>query len=376
MAKHHKPATIFAAIFTLIQAIIWAVVAIYSCAIFECKLDFPMKPYDGDTPKSASLLFFTYLRGFCYSDTDSILWQSPAASRTYRWMIAYAVISCLWIPCAALLFGAAINNLRGKYILHMIYPWLFLTGVVLLCDLIAAIVYAIDISKTLTTEGYLEFIGFDAEGIPGLSGLSGVTVLPAVELTLFFSRLIVIFIINAVLFGVVIQVVRGIRKRSTISNYLTDDYFASTAKNVEEEEPTDVHGGGWVNSAYREEATPRMQPAREKFPLGPLPVVRIYDEPTFTRNPEEEEAAPPRSPPPDFPPPHRPAMQDEASFPVFDVSGHPLSWEQAAPERRAPIKGQGLNSTGNIDPTRPFTYLPSLPPKPKIHVSHVNFEDI
>uniref|UniRef100_T1HS29 Uncharacterized protein n=1 Tax=Rhodnius prolixus TaxID=13249 RepID=T1HS29_RHOPR len=311
MKENHRAATIFASIFTLIQSVIWCLIAIYSVAVYACRVKYPFE-LNHDKTTIPDLLYWSYFYGECRSPPGEELLEAPSATRTFYWMLVYGVISAIWIPTSVLLLVVAVTKTKGNYAAWLYLPWILNTAAIILVDLCATIVYGLDISNTLTVEDYDAFV----KPLPWMPvGADGLTVVPAIEMTAFFSRIIVFWLINFILLGVVIQECVSLKRKTPTSAFVEQEVRAKASN--------DSNSSQWINVRS------------DDITLKRLPRLHIQDSPTnrlrssfetiSSHSPAAESPISP-SPVPVTPQPLARAsfLRRNNSSPVYDVYGKPL----------------------------------------------------
>lgn len=309
MRENHRVAAIFASIFTLIQSVIWCLIAIYSVAVYACQVNYPFELNDIKTTIS-DLLYWSYFYGECRTLHSDILLEAPSALRTYYWMLVYGVISAIWIPTSVLLLVAVVNKIKGQYGACLYIPWIINTAVIIVLDFCATVVYGLDISHTITVEDYVAFI----QPSPRiLVGADGITVVPAIELTVYFSRIIVFWLLNFILLGVVIQACVALKRMTPTSAFVEQEVRAKVT--------SDSNSSQWINVRS------------DDMNLKRLPRLRIEDSPERTRSSFESIPETPSSIPastatvpvtPKLSLARETSLKRSNSSPVYDVYGKHL----------------------------------------------------
>lgn len=166
-------------------------------------------------------------------DDFSIKTVPATAVGMQPWFIIYAVVSSVWIPASVLLLAASIGQVRGTCGAFLYYPWLLVVFVTIILDVVATAVHTEDIFSTLNVADYEKFIGSTSFGNQSVSSY-----LPALFITLFFIRFIILWVVNVVFFLVVFKVCKHVR------NY-KHRYQQTTplTKN-------DIKKNNWLNAFY------------------------------------------------------------------------------------------------------------------------------
>uniref|UniRef100_A0A224XPI2 Putative nucleoside transporter n=1 Tax=Panstrongylus lignarius TaxID=156445 RepID=A0A224XPI2_9HEMI len=303
MRENHRVAAIFASIFTLIQSVIWCLIAIYSVAVYACQVNYPFELNYIKTTIS-DLLYWSYFYGECRTLQSEELLEAPSASRTYYWMLVYGVISAIWIPTSVLLLVAVVNKIKGQYGACLYVPWIINTAVIIVLDFCATVVYGLDISHTLTVQDYVAFI----RPLPRtLVGADGITVVPAIEMTVYFSRIIVFWLLNFILLGVVIQACVALKRMAPTSAFVE--------REVRTKATSDSNSSQWINVRS------------DNMNLKHLPRLQIEDSPERTRTSSESNSETPSTAPVPLTPkllPRETSLKRSNSSPVYDVYGKHL----------------------------------------------------
>ncbi|XP_014277884.1 uncharacterized protein [Halyomorpha halys] len=369
MIVYHRRATIFAGIFTVVQGAFWSFITVYSIGVYGCTFDFPFE----DTTQTTvmDLFYYSYFYGECrYPDLGPVqnLKQiiNPHPKSTYILMIVYGILSAVWIPSSILILVVAVNKIHGKRGSRCYWPWIVTTGMLNLLDVAASIIYIVDITRTLTTKDYAHYFHYDYS----LKGVDGLTVLPAVMMTLLSCRVVIIWLINWILFGVVIQASRALRRLSPAAAFVESDARMT---------PTAGYGktSSWVH-IRKNPTNPGLNPQEINLPrLSPQISERKLDRPTMLpldgpprpHRPVLRPLAmgPPSSPPP--PPPSGgnsfmsnsppPIVVPSPSSPFYDVYGKPTTPDSPQPSfvrTRNPLfdlagKTEGINNN------MPWSYM-------------------
>ncbi|XP_039286181.1 uncharacterized protein LOC111044325 [Nilaparvata lugens] len=123
-------------------------------------------------------------------------------------MVVYSVLSALWVLVSILLLVPNICSKKGSRSSKCtFYPWILITALIVITDVINVIIYIMDITHTLVANDYLKFIGASGswENVTGMAWKGQDTAAPAVAMTLFFSRIIIFWLLNLALLYRVIR---------------------------------------------------------------------------------------------------------------------------------------------------------------------------
>ncbi|XP_046735405.1 uncharacterized protein LOC124404932 isoform X2 [Diprion similis] len=216
-----KVTAIVAGLFTLVQSLLWVILGIISLLVYSCKI------YVTTETLLAYRLYLVYLySGECGSaeievETDNgtvvLAWPESGASasgRTYAWIVVYLVLSSFWFIAALLLLIASWSDVRGPKGLKLRGPWLVLTSIFLVLDVITSLLYAIDITYTSDLLGLLEFVGGPMLDTISSSSTSPTfeyfTMAPSIIALIIFSRGIIGWTLNLT---ILVHVAQDIRQR-------------------------------------------------------------------------------------------------------------------------------------------------------------------
>nr|BAN21306.1 conserved hypothetical protein [Riptortus pedestris] len=368
MRVYHRNTAIFAGIFTLLQGVIWAFLAVYSVGIYACTFDYPY--YNSNENTVGNIFFYSYLQGSCRLDPTKPIPIMNPPHRTYAIMLTYGIVSAVWIPSALLVLIIAVNRIRGKTGARCYYPWILTTGTLLILDIVATIIYAIDINHTMTPQDYRNYFPYVTIGQS--RGLEGLTVVPAVIMTTLFCRGIIIWLLNLVVFFVLIQAMIDLKKPSP-----TAQFVESEARMKPERLESQSN---WVRVVRKPPEVPERQ-----MELPPRPRVLRLEEISGERlrrsgssrgldidrdrdviqSPSEERERPILKPlvlaPPSQPPPPPPT-----SSPIFDVYGKPTTPDSPQPVFVRPV-ANNQHQDGGVNKDMPWSYVnpQKLPPLPR-----------
>lgn len=358
MRQLHRTASSIAGIYTLVQAILYTVFAIYGCAIFSCLAKYPLT-IDGEH-KSNYLLYLTYFKGKCDAHPagnfgPKFVGESNSAERTYYFLIAYGIASAIWIPTSTLLVVASVSRVKGSTGALLYYPWICNSVVLLIMDVVGGVWYGIDISKTLTASDFKTFVGINVGPLP--HNTDGITVVPSVIMTAIFLRGIILLILNAIFLGVVIQACREVKKSFSTSEFIRGSTSKTIQRQMEKNEELHKHEDPevrWVK-VTEEVMLPRLEvptPERVNYvPESSEPGRADKSEPRQIY--DLEYPISPQSPIGDAPSPvikRRSSLHRMGSSPVFDVKGNPTG--ETFPFPQDPNLRYNLN-----DPPSRFQYV-------------------
>lgn len=206
------------------QSLIYMLLSICAIMVFHCDMSM-------DNTEFNYLLYIAYFRnaacgpvnwGNLGLDTpyvEPILKTiSPNVIRTNDFAYAYLVLSCMWMMASLLL----IIGVTSSWILRAVFSimWMVVCWSVLTMDAVASIMFMIDITSTMTTSGFLDFIGVlnkedvmnFAEKIPDFF-----LPIPSILMTLVASRGVIFFFANlSCLVFVTLAVRKQLRSREEI----------------------------------------------------------------------------------------------------------------------------------------------------------------
>ncbi|KAL1117235.1 hypothetical protein AAG570_004561 [Ranatra chinensis] len=231
---------------------------------------------------------------------------------------------------------ASFSNVKGRQGACLHYPWIALTSIIQIVDLIGTIVYGIDISNTMTVSDYKRFISpVDVT----VSGADGITVIPAVEMTAFFSRAIIIWCINLILIGVVIQrsrcVVRMAKRREE-SHYTNN---ITQCQHAPGEHDHNCGGKRWVTLFQPGQAA---DPYREDRPPSSASQGAVVRTQSWAQNQEPPSRYPPWSITGQTSASEGSQSADSSLIRIYDVNGRPLAEQQTPPSQRKLQKHVGI----------------------------------
>lgn len=328
--------------------------------IYACTFDYPY--YNSGDNTVGNLFFYSYLQGRCRLDpTSGPIPQMRQPQRTYTIMLIYGIASAVWIPSALLILIIAVNRIHGKTGARCYYPWIITTAFLLVLDIVATVIYTIDIANTMTPQDYRSTFPY----VPVLKvrGLEGLTVVPAVLMVILFSRAIIIWLINLVIFIVTIQAVVNLKKPSPTAQFVESEARVKPDKTVSP--------SNWVRLNRRAPEAPerpvelpqRMRVQRTEDASLPRREARrnLDSDRDVIQSPSEERERPilkplVLSPPAQAPPP--------PPSPFFDVYGKPTT-----PDSPQPVfvrSGTSNQLQGGVNRDVPWSYVnpqkvPSLP---------------
>uniref|UniRef100_A0A1B6G662 Uncharacterized protein n=1 Tax=Cuerna arida TaxID=1464854 RepID=A0A1B6G662_9HEMI len=222
--EFRKSLCIAAGWITLVEALVWVAIGIYSIGEYGCTWDF------FSTDKGAStgtLLYITYFMGECRGTTSALGLgfniQPPTESARILniWIWAFAVTSAVWIPASILLIVAAMGEVRGRTAAALYRPWITLSGALVILDLAGGIFHLVSLFKTRTPDDFAEFVGSTSWQELTMLPSSGVTTwLPSLYVTLLFTRVLIIWLLN-------IYLVYGVFRASSAVGLYTTKYVES-----------------------------------------------------------------------------------------------------------------------------------------------------
>ncbi|CAB0008620.1 unnamed protein product [Nesidiocoris tenuis] len=271
MRPLHRTASIIAGFYTLLQSILYSVITIYGCSVYTC---LAAVPFDAANPKNkvSDLLYLAYFKGSCRVPAGEVIFpgESTAAERTYLVLIVYGIASAIWIPTSTLLVVA----------------------------------------------DFIKFVGSTVGPRP--ADFDGISVIPSCIMVGFFTRGIILWIINIILFGVVIQASRDVKKTFSTSEFIRGSAPRGIQKQLEKEAESKIDEPiRWVR-------------VRDEVVLPRLDTNLSNPPPTLPQNPREHRTnqfSSPQSPiGEDAPSPlvkRRASFRRTGSSPVFDVLGAP-----------------------------------------------------
>uniref|UniRef100_A0A1B6DJH7 Uncharacterized protein n=1 Tax=Clastoptera arizonana TaxID=38151 RepID=A0A1B6DJH7_9HEMI len=215
--------TITSGAISLTQAILWSLAAIYSIAAFKCVLRFPfLHTTTGDAINNWDLLYVTYFQGGCgYASYLNLVNAVPESAKNMElWMIVYSLVSSVWIPCCMLLIVAAVGEVRGLYGSYLYYPWIVVTSVLVVMDIIAACLHLNDVFQTLTNDTFANFLTGGTittwAGLPwGSATNQAMSFLPSLFATLFFWRGFIFWMWNIVMVFKIVKVCHSVAMYKT-----------------------------------------------------------------------------------------------------------------------------------------------------------------
>ncbi|XP_071447015.1 uncharacterized protein [Hetaerina americana] len=130
--------------------------------------------------------------------------------RTHGWILAYIILSAIWAFTSLLLTIGSCVGCKGLHVIWFYMPALLSTLAVIVSDAVASIIYGMDIKDTEDIKGLVKFIGIHDVVVNGrdvvdeLDKQAGnnaeVAVIPSVVMVVIFSRAIILWIINVVIF--------------------------------------------------------------------------------------------------------------------------------------------------------------------------------
>ncbi|XP_052130995.1 uncharacterized protein LOC113217988 isoform X3 [Frankliniella occidentalis] len=145
---------ITAGVITLLESAAWMGLSLAAYLTYECSYSMP-----GDLSLNLRMAYVMYfLNPVCWGDNLDGLTppgQSKAlevtgdgvvstAYRTSLFSIGYAVLSAMWLCTSLLLLVAVTRSAPGRRAAHLCAPWLLLTAVTMVVDLVATGFYAVD----------------------------------------------------------------------------------------------------------------------------------------------------------------------------------------------------------------------------------------
>ncbi|XP_066995808.2 uncharacterized protein [Anabrus simplex] len=128
-----RKAYISAAIFTLVEAVIWTILNIVGLLVYYCAFHVGWNDF--------TVQYF-YNPDICQRPTDLGI-RNPIAKKTGFILIYYTVISVLWIATSLTMMCGA----RGKLTGLTFYPWFVTVIITLLSDVTAMILFILDMNK-------------------------------------------------------------------------------------------------------------------------------------------------------------------------------------------------------------------------------------
>lgn len=218
----------YAAVFIIIQSIIHLTICGWIVGVMNCKYfiedteviryfwwmtyayihtcqGYPHMQYQFDP------LVYKHPREFLSEKTvrDAFVfpYSSNAKHKTYQIISPYLTLDPLWLITSGLLLIGTIVRVKRKLIFLFYIPWLIITVMELILDMICTCVFMDDIYDTMTLDGWLNFVG--ASFAPNFEEPASIirlcmddlrTSLASIIMVILFSRYFIIWIINAVLF--------------------------------------------------------------------------------------------------------------------------------------------------------------------------------
>lgn len=250
-----KVTAIVAGIFTLLQGLGWSIIGILALLVHSCSIYIS----EGVTPQFYRLYLVYFYSGECgtaeieiKTDNGTVIVTWPehgvnAAYLTYAWVMVYLILSLFWVLAALILIIATVSDVRGVRGVLLRSPWLMLTSIFIILDVVTSVYYAIDISHTGNLEQLLAFVGLvlepDTISSSSTSSIFGhLTTEPSILAVVIFSRVILGWVLNLV--------------------FLT--YVARDAKNGESPPP----------AAIPEPRKPYQEYLHKLSTIGPVPDVK------------------------------------------------------------------------------------------------------
>lgn len=199
--------TIVIGVITLLEGLSWALLTLYFVAVYACVFDFP---FVNGGVSEWSMFYVSYFMGNCPQGNTlkgvfNITVVPASAIGMQPWFIVYSVVSSVWIPASVLLLAASIGKVRGRCASFLYYPWLLVTIVTIILDVVATAVHIEDIFDTANMADYGRFISSTSFTAPNITSY-----LPALWITLFYIRFVVLWIINALFFLIVFNVCKHV----------------------------------------------------------------------------------------------------------------------------------------------------------------------
>ncbi|XP_075229340.1 uncharacterized protein LOC142328994 isoform X2 [Lycorma delicatula] len=199
-----------------IQGLLWSLISIYCVAVYDCILDNPLVVHS-ENVNVYTLLYASYFNGSACNggpNFNGLTEPAPSSLRTYYWMIGYAILSAIWIPVSILLIASGVTKVRGVCGSYFYLPWILFSIIIAVTDVVAVVFYSIDISKTMSADDYVIFLGARGtwQSVTDTTKTGKDPAAPAVIMTLFFSRFIIFWFLNTSLIFHCIKESRSIQK--------------------------------------------------------------------------------------------------------------------------------------------------------------------
>nr|CAD7437993.1 unnamed protein product [Timema bartmani] len=204
---------IFASFFTLIQGLAWGAAAVAAILIYTCKISMS---YDSNNPVFYFNLIYFYRKECQDIETlfpgvpplvdVSSMWPDVNVSveRTFGWAVVYVALSSCWIVTSLLLAVTSIVNTKGPHSRCLsYYPWLVVTALTIIADVVALTMYSIDIGNTKSLNDTMQFIGVTdpdlLSAIGSIDLVENVTSVPSIIMATLFGRFAIVWVVNLTL---------------------------------------------------------------------------------------------------------------------------------------------------------------------------------
>nr|CAD7259002.1 unnamed protein product [Timema shepardi] len=128
----------------------------------------------------------------------SSMWPDVSVSveRTFGWAVVYVALSSCWIVTSLLLAGPHSRCLSY-------YPWLVVTALTIIADVVALTMYSIDVGNTKTLNDTMQFIGVTdpdlLSAIGSIDLVENITSVPSIIMATLFGRFAIVWVVNLTL---------------------------------------------------------------------------------------------------------------------------------------------------------------------------------
>ncbi|XP_065341699.1 uncharacterized protein LOC135940655 [Cloeon dipterum] len=255
---------ITAGILSTIQGGCYLALALAALALYYCKIE-----TSASTDNPAFLLYFIYFYNPQCNDTlDSVVegqpikWppkEFPTATLTWQWAIAYCAINGVWIFTSLFLtIAGAVSSKRGIFRIALPVLWLISTLAVLVADVVASILYGLDLGKVLESEtsplsALLDVSSLDPPIQLFLGNLKNPEAsLPSAALLIAVARGGILWVLNLILFlGVLVSTIKSNKAaKKQVNNQRPPVQAAAATSGRHGDSSWHQSQGGVANPAY------------------------------------------------------------------------------------------------------------------------------
>ncbi|KAK4877465.1 hypothetical protein RN001_009971 [Aquatica leii] len=227
MCSNDYYASVGSMFYTIIQIIIHYSICGWLLKFYKCEYVFDEKRYfkyflyltyfynkdcksNATFEEVASPDINSYQSFLNYHDLSAISWpnSSNVALRTYNICSNHITFNTLWLITSINLLIGAFCNSNGSWAAILYFPWVIITLIILIYDIITTAWFASDISRTYGLRKWFEFIGGKED--PTILKMDLIyppinTAMPSIFLVVVFGRIFILWFVNLCIFFRLLQ---------------------------------------------------------------------------------------------------------------------------------------------------------------------------